>query len=226
MSALTEFADGIGEVKLLLDFAGDATDLEDQSKAIKNNAVWRASVVLLVSHFENFLKNLAEEFIKSWSTGLVESRSIPEGIREIHTLPRLNEILATSDPRQRNVLLKRLSEVATLWNSSAKPSVGSLQPNVLTRKITSAQSEVIDSIFNLMGSEDLVCDGTLTIDITGQPTHLTNIRRSLEDVLACRNGIAHGDTSQKPTSLDLDRYINFLDALSKKLHLVSKKLEH
>jgi len=215
MSALTQFESGVAEVQILLQVC--ETDAPGTSKADRDNAVHRACVVLLVSHFESYLKGIAETFSDTVGSGSLESRQIPRGIRELHTLPRLSEILDSNDNTQRTVLLRKLQPVMALWNESAKPPPGTLSSSVLTRTVTNADSGTIDKLFTLMGNAGFVCDGDLdVVDADGDAAPVS-IRFSLADVVKCRNDIAHGDVSRRPTDGDVDRYVRFLEAMARRL---------
>lgn len=183
----------------------------------QDNSVRRASVVLLVSHFESYLKSTAEEFIDSLSSGNLEARRIPVGIRELHTVPKIEEILSSKDAAQRHNLLRKLSAVSMLWNDTAKPAKGSLDARLFSRQVTSARPEKIDNLFELMGSTHSVCDGDIDIRVGDGETVTSNIRLALDDVVKCRNDIAHGDSSRKPTDNDVERYTEFLVAFAARL---------
>jgi RiboL-PSP-HEPN len=221
MGALEQFVDGVKEVKVLERLIPEnGQDLPaglDYSDAI--NAVTRSCVVLLVSHFEGFLRTLAEEFIDAISTGQVEARRIPTALRELHTLPKLVEIGQSNNTTQRTVLLKKMGTYSALWNDASKPAPGTLSPSLVARQITNAGSQCIDDLFVFFGSADLVCDGDIDIDpdVTGEEAQTLKIRTALHDVVECRNDIAHGDVQRKPTPADLDRYLRFLTALSNRL---------
>ena len=226
MSALTQFESGVAEVQLLLQLC--STDATDASNADRDNAVHRACVVLLVSHFESYLKGIAESFSDTVGAGSLESRQIPRGIRELHTLPKLSEILDSNDDTQRASLLRKLQPIMALWNDSAKPPPGTLSSSILTRSVTNADSRTIDELFNLMGSAGLVCDGDLdVVDGDGDgdgDTVPVSIRLSLTDVVKCRNDIAHGDVSRRPTNRDVQRYVRFLEAMARRLDRKSSAL--
>lgn len=214
MTALERYRAGDEEVRLLL-------ELEPSSDAdesfTRGNAVRRAAVVLAVSHFEGFLRSLAEEFVDSINAGRLESRRIPIGLREIHTLPRLQEVIATNDSGQRASILKRLSEIAVFWNDAAKPPPGSLDASRLSRTVTSAKAEKIDALFRNMGANVDVCDGELDCHGGVDGIVSLNIRLALKDAVDCRNDVAHGDSDRKPTLEDVTRYLLFLGAFADRL---------
>jgi hypothetical protein len=215
MSALEDFELGVGEVELLRRIC--QTDPSPGEKSDRDNAVLRAGVVLLVSHFESYLKATAENFCDVLSTGKLETRQIPRGVRELHTLPRLSAILECNDSVQRGALLKKLGDVTVLWNESAKPSPGTLRASIISRVVTNAYGETIDELFTIMGSSTLVCDGDLDVPGSDGDFSPVNIRLGCTDVVKCRNDIAHGDTTRRPTDEDLGRYIRFLTALARRL---------
>lgn len=216
MPALANFQVGVAEVRVLV--ASVLTDPpEGTARSDRDNAIHRAAVVLLVSHFEGFLKTLAEDFTDVAGAGHLESRQIPRGIRELHTLPRLGEILESGDDAQRGALLRKLNPVMALWNDDAKPPKGTLSPELVSRSVTNGDSKTIDRLFKLMGSTTFVCDGDLDVeDAVGDITP-TSIRLALSDVIGCRNDIAHGDQARLPTDADVDRYLRFLTTLAGRL---------
>lgn len=215
MTALGDFESGVVEVRLLLGLK-EASLAGESLTSEHFNAVYRACVVLLVSHFESYLKSTAETFIDCIGDGTLESKRIPIGVRELHTVPKLAEITESGSPTQRHALLKKLHAVTALWADEAKPSNGTLKPEVLSRVVTNADSATIDKLFTLMGLPTAVCDGDLDLVKDGE-TNPVDIRLSLRDVVKCRNDIAHGDADRLPTDEDVVRYIEFLSALAQRL---------
>jgi hypothetical protein len=217
MAAFEEFAMGIMEVRTLLSLASTGDGASDDVTT-RNNAVYRAGTVLLVSHFESFLQKTAEEFIDSISTGDVQSKAIPRKLRELYSLPRMEEILKSQNETQRAALLTRLTEVNCLWTEQAKPPRTLLKPQTLSRTVASANSEIIDNLFSLMGSRSNVCDGDIDVVMSDENEATPfNIRLLLRDVTECRNDIAHGDSSRTPTQEDVNRYIRQLETLARRL---------
>lgn len=213
-SPLDDFYDAVVEVRLLLSLASQAGATDHAAKT--GNAILRAGVVLLVSHFESYLKSLARNFVDAVGAGELESRRIPIGIRELHTLPKMAEIVNSADPAQRAGLLKKMHAVVALWNDDAKPPKGTLNAATLRREVANADSKTIDALFELMGLQNPVCDGDLDL-IDNYETKTFNIRLGLTDVVKCRNDIAHGDASRLPTAEDAERYVVFLTNLAERL---------
>lgn len=210
--ALEGFQEGVREVELLRAIALES----DRASADESNTMCRAAVVLLVSHFESFLKSIAEEFVDAVGTGNVTSARLPSGLREAHTIPRLQEIVQSQNVTQRTSLLRKLGDVTALWNDSAKPSAGTLKPRVFARLVTSAAPDVIDALFERMGARDRVCDGDLDVPHDDEIATL-KINFSLDDIVKCRNDIAHGDSERKPTPEDVARYTRFLSTFAARL---------
>lgn len=188
------------------------------------NALCRASVVLLVSHFESYLKSLAESFVDSMSEGNLESRQIPLQLRDLHTVPRLAEIAQSKDLVQRAKLLRQLPQTMSLWNDAAKPPKGTLNAQLLARAVTSANWVVIDQLFECMGSTNKICEGDLDIRTSDDEIHSVSIKLSLVDVVQCRNDIAHGDSARKPTVADVTRYVEFLTSMADRLERKTRSL--
>lgn len=231
MSAFEEFTNGLDEVRTLLslclpapiDFEQSESDSDIYTE--RSNAVCRASTVLLVSHFESFLKTTAEEYIDAISTGGIASKAIPVGIRELHTIPRMEDIIRAPDSLIRAPLFRKITDYNCLWVDDAKPPARLLKAGLLRRVITNADSEIIDKLFSLMGASSPVCDGDIDVPLeTDNVPTPVNIRLTLRDVIQCRNDIAHGDISRKPTPEDVNRYILKLEALARRLEAKATSL--
>ncbi|WP_402376966.1 MAE_28990/MAE_18760 family HEPN-like nuclease [Isoptericola rhizosphaerae] len=212
--AIDVLEDGVKEVFVLRDLAAEA-ELSGMVEQV--NALRRSAVVLLVSHFEAFLKAVALEFVDAIGTGSIESHRLPRGVREVQSLPILEGIVSTKDPGQREALFKKLGSVSALWNGSAKPPAGSLDSQRFARIVTNADGIVIDELFERMGCSSKVCDGDIDLDYGDEGLATTNVRRSLSDVVKCRNDIAHGTSDRKPTTDDLERYLKFVVTLASRL---------
>lgn len=211
--ALDSFQEGTTEVEILQRLATEAgTGVAEQT-----NALCRAAVVLLVSHFEAFLKTIAEEFVDTVGAGNIPSGQLPAGLRLAHTLPQLESIVGTGDEVQRASLLKKLGSVSQLWNDEAKPPKGALQAKTFARLVTSANTEVINDLFSRMGNKGLVCDGDLDVPADNGEVRVVSIDFGLRDVVQCRNDIAHGKSDRKPTAADVTRYMQFLLAFATRL---------
>jgi hypothetical protein len=231
MSAFEEFTNGIAEVRTLLSLcqpdnkSDDHGDPDKDIETERQNAVCRASTVLLVSHFESFLKTTAEEYIDAISIGGIVSKSIPVGIRELHTIPRMEDIIRAPDSALRGPLFKKIADYNCLWVDDAKPPPRLLKASLLRRVVTNSDSEVIDKLFSIMGAPSPVCDGDIDVLLEDEnaPTPV-NIRLMLRDVVKCRNDIAHGDVSRKPTPEDVDRYILKLEVLARRLEAKATSL--
>ncbi|NKR46744.1 hypothetical protein GS506_19205 [Rhodococcus hoagii] len=76
-----------------------------------------------------------------------------------------------------------------------------------------------------MGDPRAVCDGDIDVPSAEEdsPTPV-NIRFGLKDVVKCRNDIAHGDISRKPTEDDVERYARFLSTLANRMQRKSEAL--
>lgn len=221
MDALVNFRDGLQEVELLS--RQDPLREHLGSSNLLSAAIQRASCVLLVSHFEGFIKELAEEMTQKVAAGHPPVSRLPVPLRELHSLPRLDDISRCNDPAQRLVLLKRLAEIAALWHPTATTEARHLAPRKVSRVVTSARPAVIDNLFNLFGAVSPVCDGDIDVlDSLGQEMTPIHIRAKLDEIVDCRNAIAHGVADRKVTHTDVDRYANFLSALSRRLSAKGK----
>ena len=229
-----DFDRGVAEVETLLalDRAG-SSDLPEEGTLspdteISNGAALRrAAVVLLVSHFEGFLKTLAADMTDIFNTGEVEAGCIPRALREMQILPKFKRIVAAGDSNQRFALMKKLDNVSALWKNQAKPDAGILDADLVTRVISNAKHECIDALFVIFGEPAGVCAGE--IDVWNPDTERQepdSIAARLTDIVGCRNDIAHGDMERRPTGQDVRRYVLFLTALSRRLILKAEQVEN
>ncbi|MER6792559.1 MAE_28990/MAE_18760 family HEPN-like nuclease [Amycolatopsis mediterranei] len=227
MAAIDSFNAGIEEVRGLLSIdvrdqsgVGDGElGAESSTSAGLMATTRRAAVVLLVSHFEGFLKELVEELVDDLDSQSLPAKEIPRGVRELHILPKLSEVVSCGDVNQRFSLMSKLGAVSSLWNDSAKPPRGTLRAQIVSREVHNADSECIDRIFFTLGSGNPVCDGE--IDVIDQESELEeshSIRVRLRDIVECRNDIAHGNMDRKPTGEDVARYVLFLLHFAKRLN--------
>jgi hypothetical protein len=218
---LETLREGIGEVRSLLELEGGLTS----KVTVQKNAILRAGVVLLVSHFESFLKSIAEEFADSIDGAQVKASALPDEIRELYSVPMLQQISSTNDDTQRRALLKKMAPVVALWNDGATVGPGTLRAKPLVRVVTNCGSDVINELFRLMGGSQNVCDGDIdVIDRESGEKKAPNIKLSLRDIVDCRNDIAHYGLERKPTRGDVLRYIRFLEAFSERLDLKAHEL--
>ncbi|WP_156969760.1 MAE_28990/MAE_18760 family HEPN-like nuclease [Knoellia subterranea] len=209
--SLSELDAGIDECRLLIHLQGES------ATPGQVNALNRAAVVLLVSHFEGYLQGLAREFVDSISTGAIESRLLPIKLRELHTLPALQEVVSSQDEAQRKALLRKLDVQASLWNDRAKPPAGTLKSDRLSRLVTNAKAHVIDDLFAHMGDPRSVCAGDLDVPGDEEEISTVSIENFLTDVVGCRNAIAHGDRERKPTTQDVENYARTIWVLAERL---------
>lgn len=219
--SLEGFREGISEVRAILKLGAAL----DHAQIVQRNAVLRASVVLLVSHFESFLKTVAEEFIDAVDGAGVTASRLPARLRELYSIPVLDDITKTRDDKQRRSLLKKLGQVSALWNDGAIVGPGVLKSQTLVRVVTSGKSEVINEFFGLMGSSTKVCDGDLDlVDAATGDREVLNVEFSLRDAIQCRNDIAHYGLDRKPTEIDVVRYVNFLETFAERLAIKAQAL--
>ena len=214
--ALKSFMQSMEEIKTLLTLLPSGNLRKNRAAS---DAINRAATVLLVSHFENYLKSLAEEFIEDVSQSGKCVETISQGLRELYFQPRLDEILRCNNPQQRMRLNQKLEEFNCLWKNGAKLPPRLLEARVLSRTITAARSEVIDQLFSYFGADknQPVTAGSIDIKIPNEGPTVANIRRSLEDIIGCRNRIAHGDRDAIPTDQDVKRYRLFLEEFARRL---------
>jgi hypothetical protein len=211
------FAEGIGEVRILSGQDPLRSSLGDERTQQLSAALQRAACVLLVSHFEAFLKEVAEQMVEDLLSSRMPMKFVPQRLRELHSVPRLEQLVKTNDDKQRRSLLNQIPEVALLWNPDARLEGKRLDPRIVARRITSAQSDKIDDLFELFGARP-VCVGDIDVPESdgGLPSPV-DIQARLREIVSCRNEIAHGVADRKVTHGDVDRYIVFLEVLAQRI---------
>lgn len=221
--ARDEFDASVREVDRLIEVA-ESLDDDSPASVEFGNALLRSATVLLVSHFEAFLKSTAEEFVDQLGTGSLPAQKIPYGIRYEQTVVVLKAVLNSSSEAEARSHLKKLGAVAALWTEQSKPPRGTLDAQLIARVVTSAKPPVIDKLFELMGSTIPVCAGDIDVTAPEGDIASVNIALALTDIVTARDQIAHGAADRKPTSADVRRYRRILSALAQRLDRKAREL--
>lgn len=230
--ALSEFIDSLGEVETLLAAAPSqppgegGISIQSQHRDLVN-AVNRSAMVMLVSHFEGFVKSALAELIDEICVAQPPTRRIPEGLLELHTRERIQEIFGTTGPDRIHKTRRLFSAYAPLWDADRTINPRILSARVLTRQFTNARPEVLNSVFSLLDVQDIVTqmDSHVNQAISDRGDDATRIKVSvkLEEIVNRRNKIAHGDRSEKPTRFEVEGYLIFLEDVAECLSTVLQK---
>ncbi|MEU9233355.1 MAE_28990/MAE_18760 family HEPN-like nuclease [Streptomyces subrutilus] len=218
LDSLSEFIDSLREVEILLSIApaplgagGVAVQAHDRELA---NAVTRSSIVMLVAHFEGFVKAALTELIDEICEAKPPTRRIPEGLLELHTRGRIEEIFGTEGPERIHKTRKLFSAYASLWDADHSINPQVLSAKTLTRQFTNAKPEILESVFNILDVNDVIAqiDVHVNREIAARGDEATRVKvdAKLTEIVNRRNKIAHGDRTEKPTPIEVQNYITFL----------------
>lgn len=214
-SALRDFEVNLEEVDLLLALAG-SDDLADGADRARDNTLRRAAIVLLVAHFESFLKAVVTEFIDDLCSASPRIDALDEKLRYAATRSRLDKLIEAGDTQARDAHLKKLDRVARLWQGDRTLEGDQLDAKVWSRMITSAKPDVVEHCFAALGVERS-CGGHVYVG-EGEESIPVGIDSTLSDIVRFRDSIAHGRAGAVPTGVDSTRYLSFIRALAEHLH--------
>ncbi|WP_144440910.1 MAE_28990/MAE_18760 family HEPN-like nuclease [Streptomyces roseifaciens] len=223
LDSYCEFIDSLREVETLL-AAGPSQPLGhggtvDQAQDRElTNAVTRACVVMLVAHFEGFVKAALTELIDEICEAKPPTRRIPDGLLELHTRERIQEIFGSEGPDRIHKTRRLFSTYAPLWEEDRSINPQVLSAKILTRQFTNARPEILDNVFRLLDVHDLISQIEAHVNraIVNRGDEATSVKVAvkLTEIVSRRNKIAHGDRSEKPTQFEVESYVDFLKDVS------------
>ncbi|NEB89309.1 hypothetical protein G3I43_34920 [Streptomyces anulatus] len=236
IEAMAEFVDSLREVEVLLAVGpthpridgGAAEQAQDRELA---NAVTRSCTVMLVAHFEGFVKAALTELIDQICEAKPPTRRIPEGLLELHTRGRIEEIFGTEGPDRIHKTRKLFSAYACLWEADRTVNPQVFTSKVLTRQFTNAKPEVLENVFSILDVNNVMAeiDAYVNEAIVGRDDEEAPVKVGprLTEIVERRNKIAHGDRSEKPTPAEVNNYIRFLkDVASCISAIIQRKISH
>lgn len=235
LESYSEFIDSLREVETLLGAhpitpLGSGTTVSHMQERQLVNAVTRACVVMLVAHFEGFVKAALTELIDEICQAKPPARRIPEALLELHTRERIQEIFGTEGPDRIHRTRRLFTTYAQLWDSDRAVNPHLLSAKVLTRQFTNAKPEILESVFSLLGVNDLITEAETHVNaaIAAREDGTTSLKVDvkLTEIVERRNKIAHGDRTEKPTPFEVEGYRVFLTDLAQCISLVVERRIH
>ncbi|MFF1963366.1 MAE_28990/MAE_18760 family HEPN-like nuclease [Streptomyces sp. NPDC058232] len=231
-----EFIDSLREVRTLL-AAGPSQPLghkgaTDQAQDRElTNALTRACVVMLVAHFEGFIKAALTELIDEICETKPPARRIPDGLLELHTRERIQEIFGTDGPDRIHKTRRLFSTYAPLWDEDRSINPRILSATILTRQFTNAKPEVLESVFALLDVQDVIpqLESHVNQALIARGDEATSIKVAvkLTEIVNRRNKIAHGDRSEKPTQFEVEGYVVFLQDIAGCIsRIIEQRIRH
>lgn len=115
--------------------------LPDKPKVVR--AINRASVVLLYSHFERYLRRVNEEALDLLNEQEVESHKVPEAIRLEHSSVPVDSMAPMQWPNRAKQLSEFVAQDAWLWGEAPRAQLDAAR--LLRWFVSPTQSESADS---------------------------------------------------------------------------------
>ncbi|MFG2182690.1 MAE_28990/MAE_18760 family HEPN-like nuclease [Streptomyces abikoensis] len=212
LAAYEDFVNSTVELNHLLAVRPVSPLVRRTDEAVQlENAVHRACLVLLVAHFEGFAKAALSEYVDEICAVRPPARKMPPPFLELFTRDRIQEIASLPAGVDRVQRTRRLfTAYSPLWDQERSIDPQVISAKILTRQMTSLRPDVLRDAFSLIGINDIVADATSCLQEAGLSVR---VDIKLEEIVNKRNLIAHGDYSIKPTSMDLEEYIDFFMAV-------------
>ena len=205
-SALSGLQDGISEVRDLQ--AANPTPpggLPSCPQVVR--AINRASVVLLCSHFERYLRNVNEEAVAVVNQAVIRGAALPDRLRLQHSRIAIEELCGTSWENRADKLAELVKGDGWLWGDS--PRAG-LEHERLLRWMRSPLPKRIKRFFELWGVTDVFSR------VTRQAHTRQRMWLRLQELVEKRNDIAHGEAGTEATYQDISSYITTVHTFCKR----------
>ncbi|MEU2209124.1 MAE_28990/MAE_18760 family HEPN-like nuclease [Streptomyces hygroscopicus] len=236
LESYSEFIDSLREVETLLaarptaPLGSGSTASHTQERELVN-AITRACVVMLVAHFEGFVKAALTELIDEICQAKPPARRLPEGLLELHTRERLQEIFGTEGPDRIHRTRRLFTTYAQLWDADRAVNPQLLSAKLLTRQFTNAKPEILEAVFSLLDVNDVITEADSHVNAAilarGDGATSLKVNVKLTEIVERRNKIAHGDRAEKPTPFEVESYMVFVKDLAQCISfIVERRIQH
>lgn len=174
--------------------------------------IGRASVVLLSSHFERYVRRVNEEVATYLTRQGIAGERLPLQLRLLHSSAAIDEVSAV-DWLNREAKLKAFIDTDVwLWQ---KETPGTLQPGRLLAWMKAPTPKNLIRYYRYWGIEDIFSA------LTRMPHTRNDLWLRLQSLVDKRNNIAHGDHHEHATPRDVRSYTaavrTFCDRADRKL---------
>jgi hypothetical protein len=191
-----KFDERIEEIKILQRLLPEPDLGATASNRNLENAIHRASLVMLCSHVQGYLEDLVEEFLGNLKANRVISCNIPP---ELKVALCKRDLLGLNND-DRNILMERLPEFIRryeiLWCSTREVGPESF-PEIIGKdwQIGNPWPKTVEAHLKKIGIKTFWCDANRILN------------GDLLSLVDKRNLIAHGHFEATATSDDIKRYI-------------------
>jgi hypothetical protein len=236
LESFQDFIDSLREVETLLAVApadplsNGGTEENTQLRDL-SNAVTRACALMLVAHFEGFIKGSLTELIDAICQAKPPARRVPDGLLELHTRERIEEIFGTEGDDRIHRTRRLFTTYAQLWDDDRSINPRIISSKILTRKFTNAKPDILCSVFSLIGVDDLLekVDKHVNYRLIERAHESERVDTSakLIEIVDRRNKVAHGDKSEKFTPTEIEHYREFLEDVAECISgIIGDRISH
>lgn len=191
----SDFVSRLGEVELL---RRKAAALERSPRSLLHgpeiSALCRASVVLLSSHIEAYIKELGEHTLDTAHRMLVHRSRIAPQFFYYVTREQIENIRDSSQPEVIAKHVQALVDTEILHWQGSGPIHGPISSTNFNAGFSNPKFEKIKAYFGRFGYVDFRRDFMRTLTVRGNA-----VETSLNAIVDTRNAIAHGDPSATKT---------------------------
>lgn len=181
---------------------------ETFSRDIKvSNALCRSSVVLLCSHIEGYIDDLVQLILERVVVKNLDKSKLPPELFYFLSRDAILDIKNSTDPTKTTERIRFLLERdAEIWSAS-KHFTLSLNGEIFLNSFSTPNSEQIYKLMKRFGYDNF--KGEIYSRLTSQAVIVTNM---VDQVVAHRNKIAHGDPFATSTYRDLKNMIDLIQS--------------
>ena len=197
--------DRLEEVRILSRSDPIKRDVQS-SELTLSRAVNRACVLLLSAHLEGYVEDVTVEALDCLLSLTACVDNLPLLLRSVHAEDHL---LALEQVRDRNVRASQIRDLIAsemdLWSKGNRLRVGMLRSRAVCKQMNNPGSREIRKFLELLG-----------IDIRGWlvQTQEQDLLGRTDSLVARRNAIAHGEVSASVTHLDVESFLQTIEALA------------
>lgn len=166
-------------------------------------AIGRASIVLLSSHLERYIRSVNEEAVLYINTNNMYSRAIPDIIKLRNHRGVIDGIAQTQWGRRSDQLRQLMAADASIWRD--EETVSSLSHEHILDWMSAPHPRELRRYYQLWGIADIFSA------ITHKPHTRSSFYLRIGELVEKRNNIAHGDFQEQATQRDINEYISSVE---------------